>query len=139
MREGKNREIRNVLRELGLQVNRLIRISYGPFQLGELPAGAIEEVTTRILRDQLGERLAAQAGADFSAPIMEREALEPVITAREIAPLPSRTDGEGQRDHRRETNRGGAACTCKALSIPDPSPPLAARAGGGEPRQPSGA
>jgi len=67
MREGKNREVRNVLGALGLQVNRLIRVSYGPFQLGELPAGAVEEVRTRHLRDQLGERLAMLAGVDFSA------------------------------------------------------------------------
>jgi 23S rRNA pseudouridine2605 synthase len=68
IREGKNREVKNVLGALGLQVNRLIRVSYGPFQLGELPAGAVEEVRTRILRDQLGERLIALAGADFAAP-----------------------------------------------------------------------
>ena len=49
MREGKNREIRNVLGHLGLAVNRLIRVSYGPFQLGELPDGAVEEVKTRAL------------------------------------------------------------------------------------------
>ena len=67
IREGKNREVRNVLGALGLQVNRLIRVSYGPFQLGELPAGAVEEVRTRHLRDQLGERLAALAGVDFTA------------------------------------------------------------------------
>jgi 23S rRNA pseudouridine2605 synthase len=69
MREGKNREIRNVLGHLGLTVNRLIRVSYGPFQLGELEAGATEEVKTRVLREQLGERIARAAGADFSAPL----------------------------------------------------------------------
>jgi len=69
MREGKNREIRNVLGHLGLTVNRLIRVSYGPFQLGELKAGAIEEVKTRVLREQLGERVERAAGADFSAPL----------------------------------------------------------------------
>jgi len=68
IREGKNREVRNVLGALGLQVNRLIRVSFGPFQLGELPGGAVAEVATRTLRDQLGERLIALAGADFSAP-----------------------------------------------------------------------
>jgi 23S rRNA pseudouridine2605 synthase len=69
MREGKNREVRNVLGALGLAVNRLIRVSYGPFQLGELPEGAIAEIATRHLREQLGERIAAEAGADFSGPI----------------------------------------------------------------------
>jgi 23S rRNA pseudouridine2605 synthase len=70
MREGKNREVKNVLGHLGLAVNRLIRVSFGPFQLGDLPEGAVEEVKTRVLRDQLGERIAAHSGADFSAPIV---------------------------------------------------------------------
>jgi 23S rRNA pseudouridine2605 synthase len=70
MREGKNREVKNVLGHLGLAVNRLIRVSFGPFRLGDLPEGAVEEVKTRILRDQLGDRIAALAGADFSAPIV---------------------------------------------------------------------
>jgi 23S rRNA pseudouridine2605 synthase len=69
IREGKNREVRNVLRVLGLQVNRLIRVSFGPFQLGELAEGAVEEVSTRILREQIGERIAARAGADFTVPL----------------------------------------------------------------------
>jgi 23S rRNA pseudouridine2605 synthase len=69
IREGKNREVRNVLRALGLQVNRLIRVSFGPFQLAELPEGEVEEVSTRVLREQLGERVAQIAGCDFSAPI----------------------------------------------------------------------
>ncbi|MGQ3670838.1 pseudouridine synthase [Xanthobacter sp. TB0136] len=73
LREGKNREVRNVLGALGLVVNRLIRISYGPFQLNDLPEGEIEEVRTRVLRDQIGEELAAAAGADFSGPLVERE------------------------------------------------------------------
>jgi 23S rRNA pseudouridine2605 synthase len=73
MREGKNREIRNVLGHLGLAVNRLIRVSYGPFQLGELADGAVEEVKTRALREQIGERIAAVSGADFSGPLVERE------------------------------------------------------------------
>ena len=76
IREGKNREVRNVLRHLGLQVARLIRVSFGPFQLGELADGAVEEVPTRVLRDQLGERLAKAAGANFAAPVVQREARE---------------------------------------------------------------
>ena len=69
IREGKNREVRNVLGDLGLTVARLIRVSFGPFQLGDLAEGAVEEVRTRVLRDQLGERLVALSGADFSTPI----------------------------------------------------------------------
>jgi 23S rRNA pseudouridine2605 synthase len=65
IREGKNREVRNVLAHLGLEVNRLIRISYGPFQLGELGEGEVEEIKTRVMREQLGEKVIAQAGADF--------------------------------------------------------------------------
>jgi 23S rRNA pseudouridine2605 synthase len=53
LREGRNREIRRVMAHLGLEVNRLIRIAYGPFQLGTLPRGGIEEVPTRVLREQL--------------------------------------------------------------------------------------
>ena len=53
--EGKNREVRRVLDALGLKVNRLIRISYGPFQLGALAPGAVEEVPRRILKNQLGK------------------------------------------------------------------------------------
>ena len=69
IREGKNREVRNVLAHLGLEVNRLIRVSYGPFQLGELAEGQVEEIKTRVLREQLGEKIAALAGADFTRPI----------------------------------------------------------------------
>lgn len=71
LREGKNREVKNVLAALGLQVNRLIRVSYGPFQLGDLPEGAVETVPARVLREQLGRRLADEAGADFDSEMPE--------------------------------------------------------------------
>src|ERR1700722_13028732 len=72
LREGKNREIKRVLEHLGLAVNRLIRISFGPFQLGEIEEGALIEAPTRVVREQIGPRLAREAGADFDAPIRER-------------------------------------------------------------------
>ena len=54
LHEGKNREIRRVMEHLALSVSRLIRIAYGPFQLGDLARGAIEEVPRKVLREQLG-------------------------------------------------------------------------------------
>ncbi len=54
IREGKNREIRRAMEAIGLSVNRLIRVSYGPFRLGDLKPGEVEEIRARVLRDQLG-------------------------------------------------------------------------------------
>lgn len=54
LREGKNREIRRAMTEIGLTVNRLIRVSYGPFRLNDLQPGQVEEVRPRTLKDQLG-------------------------------------------------------------------------------------
>jgi 23S rRNA pseudouridine2605 synthase len=62
LREGKNREVKRVAAHLGLDVNRLIRISFGPFALGDLPAGQVEEIKPRILADQLGAKLAGEFG-----------------------------------------------------------------------------
>lgn len=65
IREGKNREVRNVCAHLGLEVNRLIRVSYGPFQLGEVPEGQVEEIRARVLREQLGDKVIEKSGAQF--------------------------------------------------------------------------
>lgn len=59
LQEGKNREVRRVLEHIGLEVTRLIRISYGPFQLGDLERGAVKQVPNRVLRDQLGKAAAS--------------------------------------------------------------------------------
>lgn len=99
LREGKNREVKTVLEHLGLTVNRLIRISFGPFQLGDLPEGEVEEIRSRVLQDQLGTELAAKAGADFEAP--RRDAL-PAAPPRREAPAaedrPRRRSDAPRRD-----------------------------------------
>ena len=103
IREGKNREVRNVMGHLGLTVSRLIRVSFGPFQLGELAAGTIEEVKSRTLREQLGDKLIARAGADFSGPVAERDtrpatADDPHSTSSQ--PQPSVTEWGQPRNRR---------------------------------------
>jgi 23S rRNA pseudouridine2605 synthase len=67
LREGKNREIRRVLEHFGWPVNRLIRLSFGPFQLGGLAAGGIEEVPAKVLAEQLGTRPAIASRGRSSA------------------------------------------------------------------------
>ncbi len=86
--EGKNREVKKVLAALDLSVTRLIRVSYGPFQLGALRPGAVEEVKARVLADQLGAKLARQAGVVL--PTKER-------------PKASRTGTSARHAHRRRS------------------------------------
>jgi len=98
IREGKNREVRNVLAHLGLEVNRLIRISYGPFQLGELEEGQVEEVKTRVLREQLGEKIAAASGADFARQAASKgDADDPVVTKKPVLKRGVVEDRKGRR------------------------------------------
>jgi 23S rRNA pseudouridine2605 synthase len=109
IREGKNREVKNVLGHLGLAVNRLIRVSFGPFRLGDLPEGAIEEVKTRTLRDQLGERIAALAGSDSPAsaqadPRRRAARAAPASTEVRVRPAP-RDDEARKRGPRTRKNR----------------------------------
>jgi 23S rRNA pseudouridine2605 synthase len=72
IREGKNREVRTVLSKFNLDVNRLIRVSFGPFQLQDLEPGEAEPVKRRVLADQLGPALAAKLGLD--TPLDDRKA-----------------------------------------------------------------
>jgi len=99
IREGKNREVRNVLGHLGLTVTRLIRVSFGPFQLGEIEPGAVEEVPTRVLRAQFGERLGTQAAADFSGPIAR-----PVPPQRELRTGAGREEPASKKTKERKSS-----------------------------------
>jgi 23S rRNA pseudouridine2605 synthase len=72
LREGKNREIRRVLTSFGWTVTRLIRVSFGPFQLGGLPSGAVEEVSGKVLKEQLGAMLAGGPKGQKRAPQRRR-------------------------------------------------------------------
>jgi 23S rRNA pseudouridine2605 synthase len=103
IREGKNREVRRIMEHLGLTVNRLIRVSFGPFMLGDLEPGQIEEVKTAVLKDQLGPRLSRQLGVKRE-PVREERRLQPV---------------RGKPAHLR---RGPAATVREERRIPDARP-----------------
>ncbi len=113
IREGKNREVRTVLSHLGLTVTRLIRVSFGPFRLGELAEGAVEEVRTRTLREQLGDKLIAQAGVDFSSPIAPSPpaaAMEPREARRPRRPTAHQSPAPGAAPVARPQHRSRAPC-----------------------------
>ncbi len=94
IREGKNREVRRALETIGLKVNRLIRISYGPIQLGDLMRGKTEEIKPKVLRDQLGH-------------LIDIPKERPAGTLKGKAKLRSNYKGrKGQR--RTSTSRSGA-------------------------------
>jgi 23S rRNA pseudouridine2605 synthase len=87
-------------------VNRLIRVSFGPFQLGELEEGKIEEVKMRVLREQLGRKIAAQAGVDFDAPVAVREEASPERKGKPRHPEARAAEGrEPRRMHGADRGR----------------------------------
>ena len=140
IREGKNREVRNVLSHLGLAVNRLIRVSFGPFQLGEQEVGTVEEVKTRVLREQLGDKLARAAGVEFSGPAADHDLPPPKPEQAPASgrppriPLPSRAGQRPERKpaHKRRPERGPRqGGDFRHASGPEPAAPAE---GGPKPR-----
>jgi len=123
IREGKNREVRKVLETLGLKVNRLIRVAFGPFELADLDDGAVREIETERLRETLGPEIATAANADFDAPIappaedkVRGKAHAPPATRRSAPAHPGKRGEDGERSsqkrwekrerHRRDRSGG---------------------------------
>ncbi|NBZ88656.1 pseudouridine synthase [Stagnihabitans tardus] len=136
LREGKNREIRRAMSAIGLQVNRLIRTSYGPFSLGELEPGQVTEVKTRVMRDQLG--LTGDA-SDLPEDKPKPEG------KRSLKPRPDRSGQDRAGMTRLESPREKSAARGAAFKSPGarPGAPKAPRPAGagpkadGGPRKPS--
>jgi 23S rRNA pseudouridine2605 synthase len=143
IREGRNREVRRAMEAVGLAVNRLIRISYGPFQLGQLAAGAVEEVRQRVLRDQLG--LGPDAGTPAETP-ETRPAGKPGLRAATKPtgkPMRNRAPGgpakPGARPAAEPGNRGKGAAPKGPQRSGGPSARRGTNATGpGKPRPPRG-
>jgi 23S rRNA pseudouridine2605 synthase len=122
IREGKNREVRKVLETLDLQVNRLIRVAFGPFELGDLDDSEVKEIESQALRTELGEKIVAEAGADFDAPLIDHDAppRHPEVRAQRAskgdgrssfearqsrAPQDDGSTAERGRDHKKQPRR----------------------------------
>ncbi|CAO3446578.1 pseudouridine synthase [Azospirillum largimobile] len=93
LKEGKNREIRKVMEALGLQVNRLIRVAYGPFQLGKLEEGAVEEVPKRVVREQIAPFFGTPEGAESTESGTKQRAKARADAAVKAAPAKSASGG----------------------------------------------
>jgi 23S rRNA pseudouridine2605 synthase len=111
--EGKNREVRKVLESIGLTVNRLIRLAYGPFQLGTLPTGAVEEVGPRVIREMLGQHIRPENLPEGNvvqtpAPVPGRRGGMPLVTGK---------SGSAISDPSRKPSRVRAAETATAQGI----------------------
>src|SRR5207344_782878 len=83
------------LESLGLKVNRLIRVAFGPFDLGDLDDGAVREIETSELRAKLGEQIVANSSADFDAAVLEEKPEQP----------PPRHSRENRRSKHRSKER----------------------------------
>ncbi len=103
LREGKNREIRRAMEHIGMTVNRLIRVSYGPFKLGELRQGEVEEIKSRVLREQLGLTSTPALKPKGQRPGDDPKARKPRATRKPNGPRPDGPRSSGPRP----TGHGG--------------------------------
>jgi len=132
--EGKNREVRRVLEALGLKVNRLIRLAYGPFALGTLAAGEIEEVGPRVIRAQLADHIApanlpkgdrAQWRATTLLPLREKVSAKPTDEGRGSTEAPSRRNRRADAESEEKPlirRSSGATFSQKGRREQEPTP-----------------
>ncbi|WP_425989970.1 pseudouridine synthase [Brevundimonas sp. TWP2-3-2] len=135
--EGKNREVRKVLESVGLTVNRLIRLAYGPFQLGTLATGSVEEIGPRVIRELLGEHIRPDnlpEGNTVATPA-------PVPGRRTSTPKVAGVSGSAMSDPSRKPSRVRAAETAHVQGVERANRPPKkagwAKAGAPNPRGPS--
>lgn len=144
LREGKNREIRRAMNAIDLYVNRLIRVSYGPFRLGDLEPGQVEEVRTKVLRDQLGDERGDEAEPSAARGAGPRAPARRVVTSSQGvgAPLAKPARAAGPVKAAARPAGSGGAPRSSAPNSPGkqgpakPRPPSAPRPAA--PRKPGG-
>jgi len=148
LREGRNREIRRAMEAVGLTVNRLIRVSYGPFQLGELKTGEVEELRRKVVRDQLGLELEDPTGTAVKKPTSVRRPPRrkpggfggagqpgmPVERSDDDAPPPRRGGGKAKHAPRGKAATGKAPARSGGRPTGKPGARPTARPGGKGPK-----
>ena len=105
IKEGRNREVRNIMEHLGYPVTRLLRLSYGPFLLGRLEAGGVDEVKPSVLAEQLGMTAEAIGHPDLPEPKSSTLRLKPKSSARRQRSDPRSGQKSGQRSDQRTNSQ----------------------------------